>query len=134
MKIEKIKEQFRADMRAKGIAVTGMNIEKYQAGFNGYSLDINKFLDAYFKADEYPMIRRLLGASGNVWFCVSGKNITFDASTFRSALHAESEFQKQVIVAMDNELRKEMNEFATAGIKILMGCMYELYRIGGQHE
>ena len=135
-------DQFFERMLKQGIRVTDIYFSGFYsqgdgACFEGFIEDTKKFLATNFKPDEYPMIRKLLEHGGDVKFrCQhSGhyyheNSVAFDIDNdiFGYVLPITTDFHDQIVLAWDEALSLEMEEFTKDSKEIFRRHMRDLYR------
>jgi hypothetical protein len=135
-------DEFGERMLEQGILVTDIYFSGFcsqgdGACFEGFIKDTKKFLEVNFKPDEYPFIRKLLEHGGDVKFrCKHSGHYYHENSTafdvdcdiFGYVLPITTDFHDQIVLAWDEQLNHEMEEFTKDSKEIFRRHMRELYR------
>lgn len=135
-------EMFKERMAEQGILVTDIYFSGFYsqgdgACFEGYIEDTKKFLATNFKPDEYPFIRKLLEHGGDIKFSCGHfghyyheNSVAFDIDNdiFGYVLPITTDFHDQIVLAWDEALSLEMEEFTDDSKEIFRNNMRQLYR------
>jgi len=135
-------ECFSNDMQDVGIDVERMFFSGFWsqgdgACFEGRVNDIKLFLDRNFAPSDYPMIRKLVEAGGDVYvqcghtghyYHENSTAFSIGSDSFANCLETPTETHQQVANALDIALGMELMDFEEDAIEIFRNFMRKLYR------
>ena len=137
---EGVYHNFSEDMKAVGIGVTRMYFSGFcsqgdGACFEGSLGNALTYLDHHHKG-QYPMIRKLLEAGGDVYVNCEHRGHYYhqnctefwaDADTLTGMLDQPTEFHETIVEQWQEELADEMDGFEKAVIEQWRSYMQDLY-------
>jgi hypothetical protein len=132
-------EQFKEDMALIGIDVdrvyfSGFWSQGDGACFEG-SATFPKFMDN-FKPDEFPIIRKLLGLNGYIYFGCKHRGhyyhsdsvaFNYEVESFDQLIDAPTEFQSELIKVFQDQLDLEIKQFEYYATELFTDKMMEVY-------